>query len=32
LNGPGRVVEEELAPEVDMPFEAVRLGDFAKPV
>ena len=32
LNGPGRVVEEELAPEVEMPFEAVRLGDLAKPI
>lgn len=32
LNGPGRVVEEELAPEVETPFEAVRLGDLAKPI
>ena len=29
---PGRVIEEELAPEVEMPFEAVRLGDLAKPI
>jgi hypothetical protein len=29
---PGRVVEEELAPEAEMPFEAVRLGDLAKPI
>jgi len=32
LNGPGRVVEEELAPEAEVPFEAVRLGDLAKPI
>jgi hypothetical protein len=29
---PGRVVEEELAPEAEVPFEAVRLGDLAKPI
>ena len=29
---PGRVIEEELAPEAEMPFEAVRLGDLAKPI
>jgi len=32
LGLPGRVVEEELAPEAEMPFEAVRLGDLAKPI
>jgi hypothetical protein len=29
---PGRVIEEELAPEAEVPFEAVRLGDLAKPI
>ena len=29
---PGRVVEEALAAEAEMPFEAVRLGDLAKPI
>jgi hypothetical protein len=28
----GKVIEEELAPETEMPFEAVRLGDLAKPI
>jgi hypothetical protein len=28
----GKVIEEELAPEAEMPFEAVRLGDLAKPI
>jgi len=28
----GRVVEEELPPEIELPFEAVRLGDLAKPI
>jgi hypothetical protein len=32
LGVPGRVIEEELAPEAEMPFEAVRLGDLAKPI
>ncbi len=32
LGGPGKVIEEELAPEAEMPFEAVRLGDLAKPI
>lgn len=27
-----RVVEEEIPPETEVPFEAVRLGDFAKPI
>jgi len=26
------VIEEELAPEAEMPFDAVTLGDFAKPI
>jgi hypothetical protein len=29
---PGKVIEEELAPEAEVPFEAVHLGDFAKPI
>jgi hypothetical protein len=28
----GDVIEEDLAPETEMPFEAVRMGDFAKPI
>jgi len=32
LGVPGRVIEEELAPEAEMPFEAVRIGDLAKPM
>ena len=28
----GNVVEEELAPEAEMPFEAVRVGDLVKPI
>jgi hypothetical protein len=28
----GTVIEEELAPEVTIPFEHVRLGDQAKPI
>lgn len=28
----GNVVEEELAPEAEVPFDAVRLGDLAKPI
>jgi hypothetical protein len=28
----GKVIEEELAPEAEVPFEAVRLGDLAKPI
>jgi hypothetical protein len=32
LGTPGNVNEEELAPEAEMPFEAVRLGDLAKPI
>jgi hypothetical protein len=28
----GKVVEEELSQESELPFEAVRLGDFAKPI
>ena len=28
----GNVIEEELAPESEIPFEAVRLGDHAKPI
>jgi hypothetical protein len=27
-----RVVEEKVRPETDLPFEAVRLGDLAKPI
>ena len=30
--GRGNVIEEELAPETEIPFEAVRLGDHAKPI
>jgi hypothetical protein len=26
------VIEEELAPEVEVPFNSVQLGDFAKPI
>ena len=29
---PSPVIEEELAPEAEVPFEAVRLGDHAKPI
>jgi hypothetical protein len=32
LGNRGNVIEEELAPETEMPFEAVRLGDLAKPI
>lgn len=28
----GRVIEEELPPETELPFEAVQLGDLAKPI
>jgi hypothetical protein len=28
----GKVIEEELAPEAEVPFEAVCLGDLAKPI
>jgi hypothetical protein len=28
----GNVIEEELAPEAEMPFDAVRLSDLAKPI
>ena len=27
-----KVIEEELSPEVEIPFEGVRLGDLAKPI
>jgi hypothetical protein len=30
--GPDRVVEEEIPPDTELPFEAVQLGDFAKPI
>jgi hypothetical protein len=30
--GGGRRIEEELAPEVTVPFDHVRLGDQAKPI
>lgn len=29
---PGNEIKEELAPEAEMPFEAARLGDLAKPI
>jgi hypothetical protein len=32
LGTPGNVIEEELAPEAEVPFEAVCLGDLAKPI
>jgi hypothetical protein len=28
----GQIIEEELAPEVTVPFDHVRLGDQAKPI
>jgi hypothetical protein len=31
LSGPA-VIEEELSPETEVPFEAVQLGDLAKPI
>jgi hypothetical protein len=30
--GPDRIVEEEVPPDTEFPFEAVQLGDFAKPI
>jgi hypothetical protein len=32
LGTSGSVVEEELAPETEVPFESVQRGDFAKPI
>ncbi|MDB5398999.1 MAG: hypothetical protein JWQ55_1017 [Rhodopila sp.] len=29
---PSGVIEEEIAPETEVPFESVQLGDFAKPI
>nr|WP_294506139.1 hypothetical protein [uncultured Rhodopila sp.] len=31
-NAPSNVIEEELSPEIEVPFESVQLGDFAKPI
>jgi hypothetical protein len=28
----GNVIEEELSPEVEVPFDSVQLGDLAKPI
>ena len=32
LGGSGVVMEEELSPEAEIPFDSVQLGDFAKPI
>jgi len=31
-SAPDRIVEEEIPPETDLPFDAVRVGDLAKPI
>jgi hypothetical protein len=32
ISSPLNVIEEEIAPETEVPFDSVQLGDYAKPI